>query len=88
MSDAKITPPEYLAGLAQGHADRDGEVSLLNAVIREHRDALRECAEDLAAELDARHCHRDRYPSIMRDWQRDMVPVERARALIASAKGH
>ena len=33
------TPREYLAGLAQGHADRDGEVALLNATIRELRAA-------------------------------------------------
>jgi hypothetical protein len=46
-------------------------------------DCLRECADDLAAELDARHSHRVRYPSIMRDWQRDMTPVVRARALLA-----
>ena len=30
-----VTPTEYLAGLRQGSADRDGEVALLNAVIRE-----------------------------------------------------
>lgn len=37
MSDdhGAMTPPEYLAGLRSGIASRDGEVSLLNAVIRE-----------------------------------------------------
>ena len=32
---AAATPPEYLAGLRAGSSDRDGEVSMLKAVIRE-----------------------------------------------------
>ena len=35
MSEAKETHPEYLAGLAQGHTDAKGEISMLNALIRE-----------------------------------------------------
>jgi len=46
-------------------------------------DLLRELADDLAAELDARHKSRDRSPTIMRDFERDMTPVRRAYALLA-----
>jgi hypothetical protein len=45
-------------------------------------DALAECCESLAAELDARHEHRERYPTIMREYTRDMAPVDAARELL------
>jgi hypothetical protein len=45
--------------------------------------ALRECADDLAAEIDARYPTREAYPSEMHRYQRDMDTVIRARALLA-----
>lgn len=48
MSDetrAAVTPAEYLKGLARGHADTAGEISLLNAVIRETRGLLSEALD-------------------------------------------
>jgi hypothetical protein len=45
-------------------------------------DVLAECCESLAAELDVRHVHRDRYPTIMREYTRDMAPVDAARELL------
>jgi hypothetical protein len=45
-------------------------------------DALAECCEALAAELDARHEHRERYPTIMREYARSMAPVDAARELL------
>ena len=47
---------------------------------------LEELADDLAAELDARHRLRDRYPVIMREYDRDMVPVRRAQAMLERFK--
>lgn len=41
-TEAGVTPSEYLKGLAAGHADMAGEISLLNAVIREIRGLLSE----------------------------------------------
>lgn len=46
------------------------------------REALRECADELAAELDARHPHRERYATIKASYERDMDVVYRARALL------
>ena len=46
-----------------------------------------ECADDLAAHLDAEHQHRDRYPTIQRNYDRDMDVVVRLRAMIGAAKG-
>lgn len=43
-------------------------VELLRAVLK----CGRECAEDLAAELDQRHGGRDQYPTAMRRYERDM----------------
>ena len=42
---AAQTPAEYLRGVAWGTFSRDGEVSLLNAAIREKDEALRWYAE-------------------------------------------
>jgi len=49
-------------------------------------ELLEELAIDLAAELDARHRFRDCYPVIMRDYERDMVPVRRAQAMLKRFK--
>ena len=49
------------------------------------RALLLECVEDLAAELEARYpaAIRETYPSIQRDYDRDMNVVVRARAALA-----
>ena len=49
------------------------------------RSALRECADDLAGEIEAR-CPPElrRGPDAARKYERDMAPVLRARALLAS----
>lgn len=53
----------------------------LEALVR----ALRECADDLAAEIDARNQGDTRkYPSMEAKYQRDMEPVHRARAALAN----
>jgi hypothetical protein len=53
-----------------------------DACLKRLLDALAECCESLAAELDARHEHRERYPTIMREYTRDMAPVDAARELL------
>lgn len=42
---ASVTPPEYLKGIAAGRADMAGEISLLNAVIRETQGLLSEALD-------------------------------------------
>jgi hypothetical protein len=46
-------------------------------------NCLRECADDLARELDGRYHNRCSYPIVMVKWKRDMMPVERALQLLA-----
>lgn len=57
-----------------------------NAKLRyenEHlRSAMRDCAEDLAAELNERWKFRDKYTSQMRSYECEMQPVYTARALL------
>jgi hypothetical protein len=49
------TPPEYLAGVASGKFSRDGEVSLLNASIRELQTELaRVCIRNAALAMQLR----------------------------------
>jgi hypothetical protein len=49
------------------------------------REALRECADDLAGELDARYSPELRAYSVMESkYQRDMAPVYRARELLGA----
>ena len=57
-------------------------VKLTEADAAELIDCLVQCAEDLAAELDARHQNREQYPGIMRRYHHDMLPVEWARTLL------
>jgi hypothetical protein len=55
-TEAAVTPQEWLRGHASGIADRDGEVSLLNATIREltvEIERLRVEANELRASRDA-----------------------------------
>lgn len=54
------------------------------AVPDEWRDVLRECADDLAIELDMRYQSRSHYPSELRKYENEMQPVYRARALLQS----
>jgi hypothetical protein len=53
----------------------------------ELREALRECADDLAGELDARYPPELRaYASNEAKYQRDMAPVYRARELLGTER--
>jgi predicted nucleic acid-binding Zn-ribbon protein len=50
--------------------------------------ALKECADDLEAELQSSYQHMHDYPSQMAKFERDMAPVYRARAALSpEAKG-
>lgn len=55
------------------------------AVPEEWREVLRECADDLAIELDQRYGDSRKYPSEQRKYEAEMQPVYRARALLQSA---
>lgn len=58
-------------------------VSIPMDMMRDIRDALRTCAEDLKVELDDRYpeAQRDKYPTYQRRWDNDMEPVRRAQVL-------
>jgi hypothetical protein len=56
---------------------------LTDALLDRLADALRECSDDLAAEISARYAGTLHYPVQQRGYDRDMAPVERARALLA-----
>lgn len=66
------TPPE------------DAEMARLRARVAELEARLRECADDLEAELKARHLQADGkpHPALAHDFERDMAPVRNARALL------
>lgn len=50
-------------------------------------DALEKCANDLQCELDARYGDTpNKYPSIMKDYQRDIEPISEARAILAKVR--
>jgi hypothetical protein len=55
-----------------------------SSVPEEWREVLRECADDLAIELDMRYQSRSHYPSELRKYENEMQPVYRARALLQS----
>lgn len=55
------------------------------AVPEEWREVLRECADDLAIELDQRYGDSRKYPSEQRKYEAEMQPVYRARSLLQSA---
>ena len=55
------------------------------AVPEEWREVLRECADDLAIELDMRYGDSRKYPSEQRKYEAEMQPVYRARSLLQSA---
>jgi len=54
------------------------------AVPEEWREVLRECADDLAIELDQRYGDSRKYPSEQRKYESEMQPVYRARSLLQS----
>ena len=61
----------------------DATITGLRAEIVALRSALRECADDLAGEIDARNAGDAlKYPTMKARYDRDMAPVVRARALL------
>lgn len=50
---------------------------------QEMYEALKDCADDLAAELDERYSFRSKWFVKQRRYDRDMEPVRRARAILA-----
>ncbi|MDR7229932.1 hypothetical protein J2X45_001013 [Caulobacter sp. BE264] len=48
--------------------------------------ALTECADDLAAEIEERYRETKDHPAMKRRYDRDMTPVENARALLRAIK--
>ncbi len=64
---------------------QSAEIAALRARVEGLEAALRECADDLEAEVRATHGadHPDGiHPSQERKYERDMEPVDRARALL------
>lgn len=61
------------------------EIRRLRTANEELVGALKECADDLASDLDARYParYRDNVPSEARRYHRDMAPVTRARAILS-----
>jgi hypothetical protein len=76
-----------IAGMHVGH-EREVILTLADleraaAEIVALRSALRECADDLAGEIDARNAgDMLKYPTMKARYDRDMEPVVRARALL------
>lgn len=62
------------------------EIDRLRAELAEAREVLRECADDLAAELANRYAGTLDYPSMARKFENDMAPVRRARAFYERSK--
>ncbi len=60
---------------AQTFDDAADEIARLRA-------ALKECADDLANEIEGRFNSVGRHPGMKRRYDRDMVPVNNARALL------
>lgn len=58
-------------------ADRDG------LTLKEVREALRDCADDLAVRVEAEYTEREKYRTQQQRYERDVEPVIRARALYA-----
>lgn len=60
-----------------------GEIDRLRTENAELREVLTECADDLQTELQYRYGYPSIHPAMQRKFDRDMAPVERARALLA-----
>jgi hypothetical protein len=71
---------EEIGNLAESRSNRVDDLGFENARLRE---ALKECADDLEAEIAHRFCDdADRYPSAKRRRDEDMAPVLKARAAL------
>ena len=81
--------PEEIARLRK---ERDDAVKMLTAEYHRHAEvgeSLKECADDLESEVDARYLMPDGtliHPSYERKYNRDMEPVVKARALLGEPK--
>ena len=62
-----------------------GPMVQLFAAAPDLADALKECAESLAAEIADKWNEREHYPALMRKYNLDMKPVLAARAALAKA---
>lgn len=72
----------YFAALRNAAPALFDEVESQAARIAALEKCLRECAEDLAAEVEARYRDTRQYPEQERRHQRDIEPVLKARALL------
>jgi len=57
----------------------------LDAFVEQLRSALRDCADDLEASVNAEYRGTLNYPSQKRKYDQDMEPVNRARNLLCSS---
>jgi hypothetical protein len=62
----------------------EGQLDIARADNERLRAALKECADDLEAELNGRYEKTLDYPSQRARYDRDMVPVVEARKLLAN----
>ena len=60
------------------------DIKAKDAEIERLRAALKECADDLEAELEAKFASIGQHPAILRKHERDMEPVKTARAVLAN----
>lgn len=87
--DRHYTYMEWKERAEKAEAERDKamselkpELERLRAKNSELREALNECADDLQTELEHRYGYPSIHPAMQRKFDRDMAPVERARALL------
>ena len=71
-------------GMRKAFLDAVKPAVAVPAVPDEWREVLRECADDLAIELDQRYGDSRKYPSEQRKYEAEMQPVYRALALLQS----
>ncbi len=70
---------------AAARSDLQSFIDSRNELMAKLREVLRECADDLAIELDQRYGDSRKYPSEQRKYEAEMQPVYRARSLLQSA---
>lgn len=61
-------------------------ISSMRSIIAEKDAALKDCADDLEAEIRSRYAHSLDYPSERTKYERDMQTVYRARSAISEGK--